>query len=42
MPLPYPELQFNKFTLIVVIQVLKLADIIFETMKSWYKQEHNF
>jgi len=34
MPLPYPELPFDKFTLIVVIKVLKLADI-FETMKFW-------
>ena len=30
MPLPYPELPFNKFTLNVLIRVLKLADIIFE------------
>ena len=29
-PLPCPELPFTKFTLTVVIQLFKLADIIFE------------
>jgi len=30
-PLPCPKLPFTKFTLIVVIQVLKLADIILKS-----------
>jgi hypothetical protein len=34
MPLPYPELPFDKFTLIALIRVLKLADIFFETVKN--------
>jgi hypothetical protein len=42
MPLPYPELPFDKFTLTVVIQVLKLADIIFETMNPGRKQDITF
>gem|GEM_PF-6804119 len=29
MPLPYPELPFDKWTLTIVIRLLKLADIIF-------------
>ena len=35
MPLPYPELPLNKFMLTIVNGVLKLVDIIFETMKFW-------
>jgi hypothetical protein len=42
MPLPYAELPFTKFTLNVIIQVLKLANIISETMKFWKKRQHNF
>jgi hypothetical protein len=41
MPLPYPELPFTKFTVTIVIQLFKLADRIFETMRFWWKQEHN-
>lgn len=35
MPLPYPDLPFNKFTLNALGQVLKLADIFSEAMKFW-------
>jgi hypothetical protein len=42
MPLPYPELPFTKFTLTIVIQVLKLANIFSETMKVRKKHQHNF
>ena len=41
MPLPYPELQFNKYTLTIVKKALKLANIIPETMRFWKKQEPN-
>jgi len=42
MPLPYPELPFTKFTLTIVIELLKLANMISETMKFGKKQERNF
>jgi len=41
-PLPCPELPFTKFTLNIVIQVLKLANTISETMKFRKKHQHNF
>jgi len=42
MPLPCLQLPFTKFTLTIVIQALKLADVISETMNLRKKQQHNF